>query len=124
MTMNSNIIYYATKNSLLNTNGNTGYIEAPSLQQEGFIHCADRKGLELFLSFTSIAADHEFQHEDELLILTIDIKLLESPLKWEKVTGTTLLFPHIYGPINQRAVVAETLIHKDGLGNFNIPAEL
>lgn len=77
-----------------------------SLEEEGFIHCceADQLGFVLTNFYGDVAHD--------LVLLTIDPDLLESPLVREignPETGEQ--FPHIYGPLNPSAVVDTELLH-------------
>jgi glutathione S-transferase len=71
---------------------------APSLEQEGFIHCS-------FADQVTRSANRFYADAAELLLLTIDTTRLTSPLR-EEVASNGQLFPHIYGPINRDAVTA------------------
>jgi len=71
-----------------------------SLAEEGFIHCCDPAQLDGVLTRYYAGVPHE------LLLLTVDPELLESPLVREvgdPATGET--FPHVYGPIGLDAVI-------------------
>jgi len=77
-----------------------------SLEEEGFIHCCDPDQLDFVLGAFYGDVPHD------LVLLTIDPDLLESPLLREvgnPETGEE--FPHIHGPLNPSAVVATTVLH-------------
>ena len=77
-----------------------------SLEEEGFIHCCDPAQLDGVLALFYADVPHD------LLLLTIDPRLLESPLVREvgnPETGET--FPHVYGPLNPSAVVETRVLH-------------
>ena len=73
---------------------------APSLETEGFIHaCADEAQLHR-------TAARLFAGRADLLILDVDAERLSStaPVVREAARSGEI-YPHIYGPINLRAVV-------------------
>lgn len=65
---------------------------------DGFIHCST---IELFWRVTKFFEEVE----DELVILCIDEDKLESEVIYEDKENTGKLFPHVYGLINNDAVV-------------------
>jgi uncharacterized protein (DUF952 family) len=69
-----------------------------SLAAEGFIHCC---------SFEQVAGVLKkwFEGKADLILLGIDVQLLRSPIIYENLEGGEELFPHIYGPINNDAVI-------------------
>lgn len=83
-----------------------GYV-APSLATEGFIHCTgDAETLLL------VANSFYRSVPGELVVLDIDERLLAADVVWEEPApappegSAVTLFPHVYGPIEQDAVVA------------------
>jgi len=76
-----------------------GEYRAPSLDSEGFIHCA------LPTQVTHVA-DWFYRDVPDLVLLCIDPNLLDSELRWEpsadEFAGD---FPHVYGPIDIAAVL-------------------
>lgn len=70
---------------------------ASSLDREGFIHLSTREQIQKSVQLY-------FRAQDPLLLLTIDPKRCEAPLKWEK-SRDDLPFPHLYGPLNLDAIV-------------------
>ena len=83
--------------------GGKGFYEAPSLKEEGFIHCCLKEQIEGVLQ-------RYFQDKHDLLVLEIETDKLTSPFfyEWSPSIGDT--FPHIYGVINVEAVTNVQLI--------------
>jgi uncharacterized protein (DUF952 family) len=75
-----------------------GSLVAPSLGEEGFIHCSTHAQVEA-------TANRIFRGSGDLLLLELDPGKLTAPLKWERATDVGEEFPHIYGPLNVDAVV-------------------
>lgn len=69
-----------------------------SLDEVGFIHCSTRDQIES-------TANMFFGDVDQLVVLTIDPLLLPSRIVFEApAADSSLLFPHIYGPLPISAV--------------------
>jgi uncharacterized protein (DUF952 family) len=50
-------------------------------------------------------ANRFYRDVDQLVVLTIDPRLVPSPIKWESPgADIDVLFPHIYGPLPVAAV--------------------
>lgn len=120
------MIYHIASASQWNAAQATGRYNAPSLQDEGFIHCSR---LEQVLT----VANNFYRDQGDLLLLCIDEGKLLSELKWEApahpqpVSGGSArsedLFPHIYGPLNTGAVTAAHAFEETADG-FNLPPGL
>ncbi len=78
---------------------------------EGFIHCCKPNQL-------SYVLERFFEDEEEVLVLGIDPEKLEPELRYEQASNGEL-FPHIYGSINQEAVVHCIDIEREK-GQWNI----
>ena len=76
----------------------TGSSLGRELADEGFIHCSTTEQ-------TPATLVRFYAGVPDLVILHVDEELLESPLVDEALHGATEPFPHVYGPINLRAVV-------------------
>lgn len=77
-----------------------GSYKAPSLDQQGFIHCS--KPDQVLKVANSIYKDLP-----DLIILWIDPNKLSAEVIYEPGTEDSgELFPHIYGPINLDAILA------------------
>ena len=69
--------------------------QAPSLASEGFIHFSTPEQV-LWV------ANAFYRDTPDLLLLWIDVRRLQSELRWEEVGEQR--FPHLYGPLNLDAV--------------------
>ena len=85
-----------------------------SLADEGFIHTSQATQV------ADVANRFYRGVPDELVLLVIDPDLVRAPIRYEHVPGAEDPFPHIYGPLNPDAVVAERPFRPapDGLFTF------
>ena len=87
----------------------TGEYAAPSLAEEGFIHCS--KDIPQLLK----VAARLYPGETNLLVLDVDLDKLTAQLKNEpSLSGE--IYPHIYGKLNSGAVVRERVLKLDAAG--------
>ena len=93
------IIYHVTQKKAWQTALNNGAYSAPSLVDEGFIHCSQPQQ-------EAGVLERYFAGQTSLVKLVIDTDKLESELMYEWAESVSDTFPHIYGPINFDAVVA------------------
>lgn len=102
-----------------------GQYVAPSLATEGFIHCSTaRQALPVARKF--------YGGQTGLVWLEVDPARLTSVLKWERPSDGVVppgvregeAFPHVYGPINLRAVLQVVDFETDANGEFLLPAAL
>ena len=77
-----------------------------SLQEEGFIHCSERK--QVLGTYRRY-----FNNKEPLTLIEIDPLKLESELKLEGGQHNDGLFPHIYGVINKEAIVNARPFHSE-----------
>ncbi|MFO0947111.1 MAG: DUF952 domain-containing protein [Planctomycetota bacterium] len=94
-----------------------GQYRASSLETEGFIHCTKEpeklvEVANLFFAGTP---------KEDLLMLSMDESRVGSPVKYED-PGVGHLFPHIYGPLDIRAITAKYVMKRDG-GLWCLPHE-
>lgn len=87
-----------------------------NLDVEGFIHCST---IEFFWRVAPNFADTK----DELVLLCIDEDKLTSPVKYEDGDNCGRLYPHIYGLINNDAVVDVLPYRRDAQGGYIKPPE-
>ena len=68
----------------------------PTFEEEGFIHCCTKEQIDYVLTtyFKGVTA---------VFLLKLDTDLLTAKLLVEPANGQH--FPHIYGPINRKAIV-------------------
>jgi uncharacterized protein (DUF952 family) len=99
--------------------------DAPSLASEGFIHCSTQ-------SQVLPVARKFYAHQRGLVLLEIDPSRLTAALKWEAPSDSVSpagvpqgeSFPHVYGAINQDAVVKVWDFEPDENGEFRLPASM
>ncbi|MFC1408381.1 DUF952 domain-containing protein [Streptacidiphilus sp. N1-12] len=98
-----------------------------SLALEGFIHCSpEPDSPDQQDSPVLTVANDRFAHtQGPLMVLLIDEDALDSPVRWEAAvpapppgTAATVLFPHIYGPVNRSAVVGMLEVQRDHSGKW------
>jgi uncharacterized protein (DUF952 family) len=94
----------------------TGRVSAPSLEDEGFIHCSTARQV-------VATADRIFAGQGDLLLLEVDPERLDAPLRFERATDVGDEFPHIYGTIPV-AAVRRTLMLRERPTGYTLPAEL
>ena len=87
----------------------TGEYAAPSLAEEGFIHCS--KDIPQLLK----VAGRLYPGEAGLIVLDVDLDKLTAPLKNEP-SRSGEIYPHIYGMLNCDAVVRERVLRVDAGG--------
>ena len=103
------LIYHLTFKDAWESARPTGEYAAPSLAEEGFIHCS--KDIPQLLR----VAARLYPGEDRLLVLDVDQDKLTAPLKNEP-SRSGEIYPHIYGKMNAEAVVRERvlIVNPDG----------
>jgi uncharacterized protein (DUF952 family) len=92
------LIYHITTKEAWQEAITTGLYTAPSLTDEGFIHCSQESQIEGVLQ-------RYYADQHDLLKLVIDTDKLNVKFVFEWSPSTSDTFPHIYGPINLDAVV-------------------
>lgn len=83
-------------------------------EHDGFIHCTAGDDILLLVA-------NRFYREvpGDFVLLVIDERDVQAPLRWEyPVDNPATLFPHIYGPINQSAIVAVRTMQRTPAGTF------
>ena len=93
------LIYHLTTETIWNASKERGFVTAPSLTTEGFIHCSEEQQVKGVL-------ERYYKGKTDILKLAIDPKKLTSELKYELAPSINENFPHIYGPINLEAIVS------------------
>jgi uncharacterized protein (DUF952 family) len=88
-----------------------------SLADDGFIHCSADEATALAVCNTF------FRDAGDLVALLIDEHKLDVAVRWEAPdpspppgVAADTLFPHVYGPINRRAVPATMTVQRDQNG--------
>ncbi|MBL7708665.1 MAG: DUF952 domain-containing protein [Chitinophagaceae bacterium] len=91
------IIYHVTTAAEWNAAKENGFYEAPSLQDEGFIHCSQDHQVAGVL-------ERYYAGKTDLVKLVIDTDKLTSKFVFDWSPSTQDTFPHVYGTINTGAV--------------------
>ena len=92
----------------------SGYFASADLAAEGFIHCCTAQQV-------AAVANRYYQGQEALVLLEIDETQVHVPLKWENLTNTGELFPHVYGRIPRAALVRCLAFKPDVDGRFSSP---
>jgi len=96
----------------------SGAYTAPSLTDEGFIHCSTA-------AQTVDTAHRYYLGRAGLVLLRIDPALLAAQLRWEApARDASARYPHIYGPLNLDAVVEVIDFPCAADGSFALPESL
>jgi uncharacterized protein (DUF952 family) len=85
-------------------------LTAPSLADEGFIHCTD--GAE---AMVATANRHYRADPQPFLILTIDLDRVGSP--W-RIDDPDRIYPHVHGPIDRASILGVTTAPRAADGEF------
>lgn len=111
------IFHIAKENQWTNFNKYKTY-EDETLKTYGFLHCCT------FDQILHVANGNLKNVDERLIVVCINTEYLSSKLKWEKNIKNDMVFPHLYGPINQDAVINTLKFEKDTSGNFFISNKL
>ena len=85
--------------------------------KEGFTHCSTREQV-------TKVADIRFRGQTGMVLLCIDTDKVTAEIRYENLEGGQELFPHIYGEIENDAVVQVAEFEPGVDGYFGLPAEL
>ena len=99
------------------SNGAIGTYSPEMFAIEGFIHCSTREQV-------IQVANIRFRGQTGLVLLAIDTDKVKAEIRNENLEGGEQMFPHIYGEINQDAVVQVTAFEPGADGYFALPALL
>ena len=85
-----------------------------ALADEGFIHASQPAQV-------ALVANAFYQGVPDLVLLVIDTERVASPIRYERVPGQDLPYPHIYGPLDTDAVVEARPFAPGPSGEFTFP---
>ena len=91
-----------------------GEVTPESLAEEGFIHCSSDEQQALAV------ARRLYSGKEGMLLLEVDTDLLDAPVRREP-SRSGQIYPHIYGPLNTRAVTLVRAMEGDSSGGFRLP---
>ena len=110
------LIFHITTSSEWDAAVAAGKYVAPSLEDEGFVHCS-------FRGQVQPTADRFYAGRDDVVLLVVDPRRLTSPVRVEPVAGPgSERFPHVYGPIDLDAVVDRAAVPVGPDGRLDIAA--
>jgi uncharacterized protein (DUF952 family) len=92
------IIYHVTTAAEWKAAEEKGFYETPSLKEEGFIHCSQENQVAGVL-------ERYFSGKTDVIKLVIDSDKLSNRFVFEWSPSTADTFPHVYGPIDLKAVI-------------------
>ena len=85
-----------------------------TLAEEGFIHASQPAQV-------ALVANAFYQGVHDLVLLVIDTERVASPIRYERVPGQGLPYPHIYRPLDTGAVVETRPFAPGPSGEFTFP---
>ena len=103
--MEHDLIFHFVKPSELKLRTENGVYSPESLEREGFIHCST--GAQI-----NETANRLYKNDENILLLIIDTKRVESDIKFEKDEELNQKFPHIYGSLNTIAILDKIPLSK------------
>jgi uncharacterized protein (DUF952 family) len=106
------VIFHITTAVVWEQAQRAGAYAADSLATEGFIHCSDPHQVVW-------VANTRFRGRSDLVVLHIREDELGAPVRRENLEGGEWLFPHVYGPIDVRAVASVTVLSPAHDGGFD-----
>ena len=109
-------VYHLTTGAEWEASRSTPEHRAPSLAEEGFIHCSQDREQMLRV------ANRLFSGQGDLIALEVDTDRLTAPLVREP-SRSGEIYPHIYGPLNTDAVVGVLALAADTTGQFVVAGE-
>lgn len=110
-----NVIVHITDRSRWAAVPAGGALRPASLATAGFVHCSVPRQV-------LAVAESLFSGQAGLVLLLVDPDRLTSPVRWETVGADR--YPHVYGPLDQAAVVAVLPLTAGADGHFALPAGL
>ena len=106
-------IYHLTTNDAWSAAQASSEYEAPSLAEEGFIHCSADEAQTLRV------AERLYAGRDGMIVLDVDTDRLVAEVKREP-SRSGEIYPHIYGRINRDAVVRVRDLSLDADGRHRL----
>ena len=111
--MAHDLIFHIVEKEIFKSSVKDGEYIPESIEEEGFIHCST--GFEI-----NDTANRIFSDKTDLLLLIIDTKRVEVPIKYEKDPDLGKEFPHIYGPLNTIAILDKIDLEPNDEGEFDL----
>ena len=106
----NNITYHLTIDAEWHAQKNGDSYTPGAFEADGFIHCTNGHDL-----LTEIANMFYKESPEPRTVLVLDMNKIESDVRYDDAEER---FPHIYGPLNPSAVVAELPVQRQQDGTF------
>jgi uncharacterized protein (DUF952 family) len=85
-------------------------LDAPSLRDEGFVHCTDGAD-----AMVATANRHYRDDPRDFVVLAVDLDRVGSP--W-RADDPGRIYPHVFGPIAREAILEVVPARRDADGTF------
>ena len=102
--------YHLTPEAWWSAADPTEPLGAPSLADEGFIHCTTGHD-----EMVATANRHYRDDPRPFVVLTVDLESVSSPVRIEDNRG---IYPHVVGPIDREAILEVRPMPRDADGTF------
>jgi uncharacterized protein (DUF952 family) len=102
--------YHLTPADWWATSDPTAPLRAPSLEDEGFIHCTTGAD-----ELVATANRHYRDDPRPFVVLTLDLDLVSAPWRLE---DPGRIYPHVFGPIDRAAIIDARPMPRDADGAF------
>jgi len=109
------LILHCTHRSAWDAAAAHGAYIAASLATDGFIHFSKPEQI-------VGSANRFYRGRSDLVLLCVDADRLLAKVVHENLEGGTVLFPHVYGPVNLDAVIRVVDFPCEADGTFRLPA--
>ncbi len=111
------VIYHLLPKVDWETAQTAGVYKPANFVEDGFIHCSK-------VDQVVRVANAYYGDAKHLLMLTIPVEKVQAGLRWEDLLGEGELFPHIYEPLDLKAVAAVSKLEKNEKAQFSLPTGL
>lgn len=111
--MSEDLIFHIVEKRTWKNIENSGEYMPESIERNGFIHCST--GAQI-----NATANRKFKGKRHLLLLIIDAKRVDAPIKYEEDPELKEKFPHIYGALNTSAILDKISLNPDKAGKFHL----
>ena len=109
------MIFHFVEKRVFEDNLKDGYYINPTLETRGFIHSVTKENM-------SIIAERYLESIEPIVILIIDDKKISAKIIYEESKGIT--YPHIYGKIEENAIIRVLPMLKNENNQFIMNEEI
>ena len=109
------MIFHIVEKRIFDENYKDGFYTNPTLFTRGFIHSVT-------VDYIELVAKKYLPQNEPVVILMIDEKSLDVPIRFEESKGT--VYPHIYGKIKKEAIIKVLPFLTNDEGEFVLNDEI